>query len=530
MTKNILNLTIKRGKFLINLNVVSCSLLSILAISGCSLQTDTQATDTEITRTDKRPNIIYILADDLGYGDIGAFGQKEIKTPSLDKMAQQGMRLTEHYAGSTVCAPSRASLVTGKQPGKSQIRGNYGLGTFLDEEEWGQLPLRPGTETIGTLMQKAGYETALIGKWGLGGPESYGTPNKQGFDHFFGYLDQKQAHNHYPTHLWLNEEKFPLNNEYLDTHQSLPENADPNNSLSYLPYKRNDYAQQRLADDALRYIEDNKNKPFFLYLSFAAPHAALQVPDEELLPYNHFNETPNVGGEQKYIPVQRPNATRAGMISHMDRSIGKVLEKLKTLNLDKDTLVIFTSDNGPSWEGGADLDFFDSNGPNRGYKRDLYEGGIKMPTIAWWPGKIKENSSSAHLSAFWDIMPTLAALAEVKAPTETDGISMLPALLSSPEQKSHQHLYWEFHNNNGEHAQAIRLDNAKGHWKGVRLYNKENRNNPPIELYNLAVDANEQVNIASNHPEIVLKMKTLMAESRTQSDIDAWNFDYWPKD
>ncbi len=230
---------------MINLNLKSCSLLSILAIAGCTQQADTQTTNTVVTRTDNRPNIIYILADDLGYGDIGPFGQKKIKTPSLDKMAQQGMRLTEHYAGSTVCAPSRASLVTGKQPGKVQIRGNYGLGSFLDEEEWGQLPLRPGTETIGTLMQKAGYETALIGKWGLGGPESYGTPNKQGFDHFFGYLDQKQAHNHYPTHLWLNEEKFPLNNEYLHTHQALPASADPNNSSSYLPYKRNDYAQKQ---------------------------------------------------------------------------------------------------------------------------------------------------------------------------------------------------------------------------------------------------------------------------------------------
>jgi arylsulfatase A len=512
-------------KLLIKFNFKFCSLLSILTIAGCSQQADTL-----ITRSDSRPNIIYILADDLGYGDIGAFGQKKIKTPHLDKMAQQGIRLTDHYAGSTVCAPSRASLVTGKQPGTVQIRGNFALGTFLDEEEWGQMPLRPGTETIGTLMQKAGYETALIGKWGLGGPGSYGTPNKQGFDYFFGYLDQKQAHNHYPTHLWLNEKSFPLNNEYLDPHQFLPEQVDANDPASYLPYKREDYAQQRLADDTLRYIEENKNKPFFLYLSFAAPHAALQTPDEELAQYSDFEETPNLGGGQAYIPVLKPKATRAGMISHMDRSIGNVLDKLKSLNLDKNTLVIFSSDNGPSWEGGADLAFFDSNGPLRGYKRDLYEGGIKIPTIAWWPGKIKENSISTHLSAFWDIMPTLAELAEVKAPTDTDGISMLPSLLATGEQKTHHHLYWEFHNNNGEHAQAIRLDNDKGHWKAVRLYNKDNRTNPPIELYNLAVDADEQVNIASNHPEILLKMKTLMAESRTQADIDAWNFDYWPKD
>ncbi len=513
------------------LTLVSTLALSAL-IQGCSEQKnenanqDKKTTAVVKTRTDERPNIIYILSDDLGYGDVGVFGQKHIKTPSLDKMAAEGMILTGHYAGSTVCAPSRASLVTGKAPGTVQIRGNYELGTFLDEEEWGQMPLRPGTETIGTLMQKAGYETALIGKWGLGGPGSYGTPNKQGFDYFFGYLDQKQAHNHFPSHLWLNEKSFPLNNEYLYPHQELPEGADPNDPASYLPYKREDYAQQRLADDALRYIEENQHKPFFLYLSFAAPHAALQVPDEELQPYSHFEETPDDGG---YLPHQKPKAARAGMISHMDRSIGNVLAKLKDLNLDKNTLVIFSSDNGPSWEGGADLTFFDSNGPLRGYKRDLYEGGIKMPTIAWWPGKIKEESSSDHLSAFWDIMPTLADLAGVEAPSDTDGISLLPTLLSTEGQKQHQHLYWEFHNNNGEHSQAIRMDDEKNQWKAVRLYNKDHRTNPPVELYNLAIDQEEQTNIAGTNPEMVAKMKQLMDDSRTRADIDTWNFDYWPK-
>ncbi len=479
-------------------------------------------------RTDSRPNIIYILADDLGYGDIGAFGQQHIDTPSLDEMAKQGMRLTQHYAGSTVCAPSRASLVTGKQPGTVQIRGNFELGTFLDEEEWGQMPLRPGTNTIGTVMQDAGYKTALIGKWGLGGPGSYGTPNKQGFDYFFGYLDQKQAHNHYPTHLWKNEQRFPLKNEYLDVHQELPDSVDANIPESYLPYKRFDFAQQKIADDALRYVEENKNNPFFLYLSFAAPHAALQAPDEEVKAYDkkQFEETPTAGG---YLPVLKPKATRAAMITHLDRSVGKVLDKLKSLGLDKNTLVIFSSDNGPSWEGGADLEFFNSNGDNRGYKRDLYEGGIRMPTIAWWPGKIAENSSSEHVSAFWDIMPTLAQLAEVDAPADTDGISFVPTLLASGEQKAHQHLYWEFHNNNGEHSQAIRLDDDKGHWKAVRLYNKNNRTDPPIELYNLLSDQEEQVNIASSHPAIAKRMKQLMTESRTRAYIDAWNFDYWPK-
>jgi len=515
------------------LTLASTLILSVM-MQGCSEQKSEvnlgkKSADPLTARIDKRPNVIYILSDDLGYGDVGAFGQQHIKTPSLDKMAAEGMRLIGHYAGSAVCAPSRASLVTGKQPGTVQIRGNYELGTFLDEEEWGQMPLRPGTETIGTMMQQAGYQTALIGKWGLGGPGSYGTPNKQGFDHFFGYLDQKQAHNHYPTHLWLNENSFPLNNEYLDPHQKLPEGVDPDDPESYLPYKREDYAQQRLADDALRYIEENQYKPFFLYLSFAAPHAALQAPDEELEPYSHFEEISYAGENQGYIPVHKPKATRAGMISHMDRSIGDVLAKLEELNLDKDTLVIFSSDNGPSWEGGADLTFFDSNGPLRGYKRDLYEGGIKMPTIAWWPGKISKKSTSDHLSAFWDIMPTLADLAGVEAPSDADGISLLPTLLSEEGQEQHQHLYWEFHNNNGEHSQAIRLDDDKNQWKAVRLYNSDNRTNPPIELYDLAIDQEEQSNIASSNPEMIAKMKQLMDESRTRADIDTWNFDYYPK-
>ncbi|MCA0900810.1 arylsulfatase [Microbulbifer agarilyticus] len=480
---------------------------------------------------DRPPNVIYILADDLGYGDLGAFGQQHIETPSLDKMAEEGMRLTQHYAGSTVCAPSRASLVTGKQPGVVQIRGNYELGTFLDEEEYGQMPLRPGTETIGTMMQDAGYKTALIGKWGLGGPESYGTPNKQGFDYFFGYLDQKQAHNHYPTHLWLNEERFPLDNTYLDTHQKLPEDANPNDPASYLPYKREDFAQQRLADDALRYITEHKDDPFFLFLSFATPHASLQAPDADIAAYaeSGFVETPNLGGGQDYMPVQNPKAVRAAMISHLDRSIGDVLAKLEELQLDENTLVIFSSDNGPSWEGGADLAFFDANGPFRGYKRDLYEGGIRMPTIAWWPEKIHPGSNSDHMSAFWDLMPTLAEVAGVDSPETTDGISFLPTLLGETGQKLHSHLYWEFHNNNGNHAQAIRLDDAAGQWKAVRLYNEGQRENPPVELYNLKVDLAEQHNVAGAHPERVAQILALMKSSRTRADIDSWNFDYWPQ-
>ena len=481
-------------------------------------------------RDRSRPNIIYILVDDLGYGDIGAFGQTKIRTPQLDQLAREGMLLTEHYAGSTVCAPSRAALVTGKHTGNVQIRGNYELGTFLDEEEFGQMPLHPGTNTIGTIMRDAGYKTALIGKWGLGGPGSYGTPNKQGFDFFFGYLDQKQAHNHYPSHLWLNEKSFPLDNEWLDVHQALPEGVDPHDPKSYEPYQRSDHAQTRLTNEALRYIQANKEDPFFLYLSYAAPHAALQVPEEELARYAEFDETPNLGGGSGYLPHPKPRAARAAMISRIDSDIGKVIARLQKFGLGENTLVIFSSDNGPSFEGGADLEFFDSNGPLRGFKRDLYEGGIRMPTIAWWPGNVQAGTSSSHMSAFWDILPTIAEVAGADVPGDVDGISFLPTLLGTGQQEVHDNLYWEFHSWSAGHAQAVRFNDGDAKWKAVRVYTLENRIDPPVELYNLANDIGEQVDLASQHPELVEQALKLMGASRTRSSIDDWNFDYWPAD
>ena len=491
------------------------------------LQVQAAESPQQSTHGQDRPNIIYILVDDLGYGDVGVFGQTHIKTPQLDRMAEEGMLFTEHYAGSTVCAPSRAALVTGQHTGNVQIRGNYELGTFLDEEEFGQMPLHPGTDTIGTMMQDAGYKTALIGKWGLGGPGSYGTPNKQGFDYFFGYLDQKQAHNHYPSHLWRNEKYFPLDNSWLDVHQALPEGADLTDPASYEAFQRSDHAQTRLTDEALRYIQTNKDDSFFLYLAYAAPHAALQVPDEELTQYAHFEETPTLDGGG-YLPHPKPRAARAGMISRIDSDIGKVIAQLKKLDLDENTLVIFSSDNGPSFEGGADLDFFDSNGPLRGYKRDLYEGGIRMPTIAWWPGKVKAGTSSSEMSAIWDIMPTIADVTGAKLPDGVDGISLLPTLLSSGDQKTHDHLYWEFHAWSAGHSQAVRFNDGEHKWKAVRVYTEENRTTPPLELYDLASDLGEQRDLASQYPVLVEKSLKLMESSRSRSRIDDWNFDYWP--
>jgi arylsulfatase A len=470
----------------------------------------------------EKPNIIFILVDDLGYGELGSFGQKKITTPQLDKLAREGMKFTQFYAGSTVCAPSRAALITGKHTGKNQIRGNYELGSYLDEEEFGQLPLKPNTTTLGTMLQDAGYRTALIGKWGLGGPGSYGTPTKQGFDYFYGYLDQKQAHNHTPTHLWRNEKAAPLDNKYLYTHQGLNAGFDPDKKDSFDSLKRDDFAQDHLTNEALSYVEKNKNIPFFLYLSYAGPHASLQAPESEIEKYDFPNDIAKVPTQGNYIPAFKPRATRAAMVSYLDKHIGQLVDKLKDLNIDEKTLVIFTSDNGPSFEGGADLEFFDANGPLRGYKRDLYEGGIRMPMIAWWPGKIEANSSNDHIGAFWDMMPTFAQVANIESP-ETNGISLLPTLMNQNQQEQHRHLYWEFHHHKNGHSQAIRQQN----WKAVRLYKKDKLSQfySVTELYNLANDLSESTNVADKYPLKVKELQKLMDESRTPSWINNWNFD-----
>lgn len=514
---------IKKGRTFVAFIITTTCLM---ALNGCKTTAVEQAKVEN--KQNSKPNVIYIIVDDLGIGDIEPYGQEKIRTPNLQKLADEGIAFTQHYAGSTVCAPSRAAVMTGLHTGNSQIRGNYELGGFTDDTEFGQLPLKPGTATLGTVMREAGYKTALIGKWGLGGPGSYGMPTKQGFDYFFGYMDQKQAHNHYPTHLWLNEEPFPLNNEWLDVHQPFPEGLDPNDPESYKAYLREDFAQERLTQDALRYIKDNQNHPFFLYLAYAGPHAALQAPEEAIDAYN-FEETPYTP-KRGYLAHIRPRAARAAMITHIDKGIGQIKALLKSLNMDENTLIMFTSDNGPSPEGGADMQFFDSNGKFRGYKRDLYEGGIRMPTIARWPGKVPAGKRSNHVSAFWDVMPTLADLADVELKAQTDGISFLPTLLNNSEQAEHDSLYWEFHRPNGFHSQAVRIkDDINGDWKAIRIFNKNQRVNPPVELYNLKSDPSETIDVSKAHPDIVKQAVALMEASRTPSFMDAWNFDYYPE-
>jgi arylsulfatase len=459
---------------------------------------------------DRPPNIVLILADDLGYGELGSYGQTKIRTPNLDRLADEGMRFTQHYSGSPVCAPSRAVLLTGLHTGHAYIRDNDEMpergDVWHDLSLEGQRPLPANTHGIGTMLQSAGYVTGAIGKWGLGGPGSTGEPNGQGFDHWYGYLCQRIAHNYYPPHLWRNTEKHVLENEYFHPHQRLPEDADPFDPASYAPYSGTQYSMDLMAEEALAFIRRNQDRPFFLYLPFPVPHVALQVPEESLKEYDGaFPETP-YRGDRGYTPHIAPRAAYAAMITRMDREIGRVVSLLEELGLADNTIVFFTSDNGPTFNGGTDSEFFGSAGPLRGLKTQLYEGGIRVPLIARWPGRVQPGSVSDHLSAFWDFLPTLAELAGTDVPVEIDGLSMLPTLLGTlAEQERHEYLYWEF-----QGRQAVRL----GDWKGYRT-----SADSAIELYDLGSDIGEQHDVADQHPDVVAHIADIMVNGRTESDL-----------
>ena len=477
-----------------------------MALMGCS---------ESVSRDESPPNIVYILADDLGYGELGSYGQTLIKTPNLDRLAQEGMRFTQHYSGSPVCAPSRATLMSGKHTGHGLIKDNFELGGWLDSEEFGQMPLPAGSFTLGRMLQKVGYVTAAIGKWGLGGPGSSGIPNEQGFDLFYGYLDQKQAHNYYPTHLWRNQVWDTLDNEYFSPHQRLEGN--PDDPASYEGFSGRDYAQDLMAVEALDFVNKYKDEPFFLYLPFPIPHLALQVPDSALTEYDGAWEEDPYLGDQSYLPHQRPKAAYAAMITRMDAHIGELLALLDELGLTENTLVMFSSDNGTTYTGGVDASFFESTAGFRGLKGSVYEGGIRVPFIARWPGVIEAGSSSEHVSAFWDIVPTLADLTGGVAPDDIDGISLLSTLLGTGQQQDHEALYWEYHGL-WDGAQAVRM----GDWKGVRLGGHSNVD-APIELYDLSSDPGEMSDVSADHPEIVERIAEVMA-GRTESEIPGWNF------
>ncbi len=463
------------------------------------------------TQTQK-PNIILILADDLGYRELGAYGQKIIKTPHLDQLAKDGIKFTNFYSGSTVCAPSRCVLLTGKHTGNSFIRGNYGLGDGRNGKPEGQYPIPSNTITFAKLLQKQGYTTGAIGKWGLGGPNSSGRPNKQGFDFFYGYLCQRVAHNYYPEYLWKNNTKEILNNKYFPAHQRLKK--EPTDITEFEKYKGNDFAPDLMAKQAENFIRKNKDKPFFLYLPTPIPHVSLQVPDDSLNQYSGKLDKKPYLGNKGYLPHPQPRAAYAAMITRMDRDIGSIIKLLEDLKIDDNTIVIFTSDNGATFNGGVDRQFFASNGKLRGHKCNLYEGGIRVPMIVKWPGKIKPNTTSNHISALWDFFPTFADIAGYKTKSNIDGVSLLPTLLDTGKQKQHQYLYWEYHP--GGMSQAVR----HGKWKGIKLRVKKNPH-AAIQLYDLTKDPFEQNNIADKNPKIVKKIQAFM-DNRSQSEIPRW--------
>ena len=425
----------------------------------------------------EKPNIIFILADDLGYGELGCYGQKSISTPYLDKMAQEGMRFTDCYAGSTVCAPSRCCLMTGLHTGHAYVRGNL------------ELSIRPQEQTVAKLLKQAGYTTAIIGKWGLGDVGSPGVPNQQGFDYFFGYLHHVHAHNHYPDFLWRNGEKVRLRNEVTPVGKS----------LGGVATKRVEYADDLFAEDAMKFVERGRERPFFLYLCFTTPHANNEAGNEGM-------EVPDYGPyADKNWPA--PEKGHAAMVTRMDAHIGRLLAKLKQLGIDDKTVVFFTSDNGPHKEGGADPSFFHCSGPFQGYKRSLHEGGIRVPMIVRWPGKIKAGAVSNLPWAFWDFMPTAADLAGISAPADIDGISVVPTLLGREAQREHEFLYWEFHE--GGSQQAVRM----GKWKGIRK-----SLSVPLELYDLQADQAEAHDVASQHPDVAAKIENYLKTAHTESE------------
>ncbi len=453
--------------------------IRLFVASACLALATVAATAAETTKPDK-PNIIFILADDLGYGDLGCYGQQAIRTPNLDRMAAEGLRFTQCYAGSTVCAPSRCALMVGQHTGHCIVRGND------------RVPLRPEDVTVAEVLKGAGYTTALIGKWGLGEPGTTGHPIRQGFDYFFGYTDQRHAHNYYPEFLWRNTDRVALKNEVA---------AEWKDDLAGVAVRRVEYSHDLFVADALRFVEENRDKPFFLYFAITIPHANNEAGKEGM-------EVPDLG-EYADKDWPAPEKGKAAMIARMDRDIGVLLAKLKQLGIDNRTVVFFTSDNGPHREGGVDPSFFRSSGGLRGIKRDLYEGGIRVPMIVRWPEKIKPGVSD-QVWAFWDFLPTAAELAGAAAPAAIDGISVVPALLGQADQKQHEFLYWEFHE--GASKQAVRM----GDWKGARLSPES-----PLELYDLKVDPAEKKNVASAHPELVAKIEAYLKAARTESE-------HWP--
>ncbi|RLD79817.1 MAG: N-acetylgalactosamine-6-sulfatase [Bacteroidetes bacterium] len=477
-----------------------------------------------------KPNIIYILADDLGYGELGCYGQKKIETPNIDKLAETGIKFTQHYSGSAVCAPSRCMMLTGLHAGHAMVRGNHEWGSrgdvwsyeamIKDSTLEGQYPMPDTTLIIAQLLKEGGYVTGMIGKWGLGAPHTNSIPNKMGFDFFSGYNCQRIAHTYYPVFLYKNEHRVYLNNDTVKPHiRTIEDDANPYDIKSYNKFNLKEYAPDVMHKEALNFIQENKDKPFFLYYATPIPHLPLQAPKKWVDYYvNKFGDEKPLE-KVYYYPQRYPRAAYAAMISYLDEQVGEIVAKLKELGIYENTLIIFTSDNGPTYIE-VEVEWFKSVGSlnvdRKRLKGYLYEGGIRVPMIASWPEKIKKGTQTDHISAFWDVMPTFCDLADILPPDYTDGISFLPVLLGE-EQKEHDHLYWEFPSYGGQ--QAVRM----GKWKGIR--NNIKKGNTEIELYNLEKDIKELNNLAEQYPDIVKKIEEIMKEEHTQSDIERFKME-----
>lgn len=444
----------------------------------------------EVENTSVLPNIIYILVDDMGYGDLSCYGQETLKTPHIDQLAAEGMMFTRHYAGMTVCAPSRASLLTGKHTGHTSVRGNSPPGQLI----------KPGEVTLPEILAEKGYASAVIGKWGVGHPPALDDPLKNGFDHAYGYINMWHAHNFYPEFLYLNGEKDPLKGNVTDMSYDYRENMPEGTGVAK---EKVTYAPDELQRDAARFIDQHKDQPFFLYLALNMPHANNEA--------GYFTgdgmEVPSYGDyAEKDWPA--PEKGFAAMMTYIDDAVGKIMQQLKDQGLDENTLVIFASDNGPHQEGGHKVDYFDSNGLLRGAKRDLYEGGVRVPMITRWPGKVAAGSKTEHISAFWDVLPTFCDLLQVNKPEGIDGISFYPTLIGENDsQEKHKYLYWEFYEQGGK--QAVLEDE----WKLVKLNLRDPEKEVETELYHLTTDPGEQKNVVDEHPDIVERLSKRFGEA-----------------
>lgn len=497
----------------INLGLVLRSFTRMLAIVGTcgmlapgSLVPLSAQDETRSEARAKRPNILLILADDLGSAELGCYGQQQIRTPNLDALAAQGMRFTQAYSGSPVCAPARCVLLSGRHAGHAFIRNNSEGGGWGPDAPEGQLPIPSSEITLGERLQALGYETGFVGKWGLGGPGSTGHPLYQGFDRFYGYLCQRVAHNHYPTHLWDNHDVDILGNDYFAAHQKIE--APLSDSAEYeRRFMGRTYAPDRMLEEALKFLDQQREEPFFLEFATTIPHLALQVPSDSLAEYDGVFEESEYLGDRSYLPHPRPRSAYAAMITRMDRDLGRLFAKLDELGIANETLVIFTSDNGPTFTGGADTQYFQSAGELRGLKGSVYEGGLRVPLIVRWPGRVPAGTTSSVPTSFQDVVPTLMEASGGSVPSETDGVSMLPVWTGSAAAADRTvPLYWEL----GK-AQALRV----GDWKLVRSVDAQNRTK--AELFDLASDPGEQHNRWEDSPEQAELMLQAIRAARTTS-------------